>query len=48
LFDAVDQPVWLCLQPGLVDQTRAPDDRVEESGMEASGLVTGEIDGIVA
>ena len=44
LFDAVDEPIWLCFQPGLVDRTGAPDDRVEESGVEASGLVTGEID----
>ena len=36
--------VGLVLQPGLVDAAGAADDGVEQPGVQASGLVTGQID----
>ena len=44
LLHAVDEPVGLGLQPGLVDGAGAADDGVEQPGVQASGLVTGQID----
>ena len=44
LLDAVEEPVGLGLQPGLVDGAGAADDGVQQPGVKASGLVTGQID----
>jgi hypothetical protein len=41
LLDAVDEAFGLGFQPGLVDAAGAADDRVQQPGVEASGLVTG-------
>jgi hypothetical protein len=44
LFDGGGKSVGLVLQPRLVSGPGPADDRVKESGMEASVLVTGQID----
>ena len=44
LFDAGGEPVGLGLQPALVRGSGASHDGVEKSGVEASVLVTGQID----
>jgi hypothetical protein len=44
LFDAVDEPLGLGFQPGLVDAPGAAHDGVQEPSMQASRLVTGQID----
>jgi hypothetical protein len=44
LLDIGGEPVRLSLQPGLVGGSGAADYGVEGSGLEASVLVTGEID----
>ena len=43
LFHAVDEAVGLGFQPALVDAAGAADDGVEQPGVQASGLVTGQI-----
>jgi len=44
LLHAVDEPVRLGFQPGLVDTAGAAHDGVQQSCVQASGLVTGQID----
>ena len=44
LFDGGSESVGLVLQPRLVGGSRAADDGVEKPGVEASVLVTGQID----
>ena len=44
LFDGGGESVGLVLQPRLVGGSGAADDRVEKPGVEASVLVTGQID----
>jgi hypothetical protein len=44
LLHAVDEPVRLGFQPGLVDAAGAAHDGVQQSCVQASGLVTGQID----
>jgi hypothetical protein len=43
VVDAVDEALRLVLQPGLVDTSGAARNRIQQSSMQASGLVTGEI-----
>jgi hypothetical protein len=44
VLDVVDELLGLGLQPGFVDTPGAAHDGVEQPGMQASGLVTGQID----
>jgi hypothetical protein len=44
LLDAVDEPVRLGFQPGLVDAAGAAHNGVQQPCVQASGLVTGQID----
>src|SRR5687767_13615373 len=44
LLHAVDEPVRLGFQPGLVDTAGAAHDGVQQSCVQASGLITGQID----
>jgi hypothetical protein len=44
LLHAVNEPVGLRFQPGLVDAPGAADDGVEQPRVQASILVTGQID----
>jgi hypothetical protein len=44
LLHAVNEPVALGFQPGLVDTAGAAHDGVQQSCVQASGLVTGQID----
>ena len=43
LLHAVDEPVRLGFQPGLVDTPGAAQDGIQQPGMQASVLVTGQI-----
>jgi hypothetical protein len=43
LFHAVDEALGLGCQPGLVDTPGASQDGIQQPGMQASGLVTGQI-----
>jgi hypothetical protein len=44
LLHAVDEPVRLGFQPGLVDAAGTAHNRIQQPGVQASGLVTGQID----
>jgi hypothetical protein len=43
VIDALDEALGLILQPGLVDASGAAHDRIEQPSMQASSLVTGQI-----
>jgi len=43
VVDAVDEALGLVVQPGLVVRSGAARNRIQQSGMQASGLVTGQI-----
>ena len=43
LLHAVDEPVGLGFQPGFVDAPGAADDGIQQPGVQASSLVTGQI-----
>jgi hypothetical protein len=43
VVDAIDERLGLVLQPCLVHTSGAAHNRIEQSGVEASGLVTGQI-----
>jgi hypothetical protein len=43
LLHAVDEPVGLGFQPGFIDAPGAADDGIQQPGVQASSLVTGQI-----